>query len=75
MSIIIGKGNHIKNCKIGEQSVVIGSNVLINGVEIPPCPVNSNNYTIINGKVFVGGYEWKNGRWKKTLRALYHKLF
>ena len=23
-----------------------------------------------NGRLFVDGYEWKDGRWKRTLRAI-----
>ena len=49
--------------------------VTINGVEIPPCPSGGNNLTIINNKIFIDGYELVDGKWKKTLRGLWHLLF
>ena len=55
--------------------VVIGNEVTINGVKMPPCPAKGHNSTIINDKVYLNGYELVNGEWKKTLRALWHKWF
>ena len=49
--------------------------IIIDGKKIPPCPMPMNNCTIIDNHVFIDGYEWKNSKWKKTLRALYHKYF
>ena len=43
--------------------------------QIPYPFVEARNITMINGKVFVDGYEWKDGAWKKTLRAMWHKWF
>lgn len=55
--------------------VVIGNEVTINGVKMLPCPAKGHNSTIINDKVYLNGYELVNGKWKKTLRALWHKWF
>ena len=55
--------------------IVIGNEVTINGVKMPPCPAKGHNSTIINDKVYLNGYELVNGEWKKTLRALWHKWF
>lgn len=78
-NIQIGKCNVIKNSVISSNSgvVVIGNEVTINGVKMPPCPSKGHNYnsTIINNKVYLNGYELVNGEWKKTLKALWYKLF
>lgn len=55
--------------------VVIGNEVIINGVKMPPCPAKGHNSTIINNKVYMNGYELVDGKWKKTLRALWYKWF
>ena len=55
--------------------VVIGNEVTIDGVKMPPCPGKGHNSTIINNKVYLNGYELVDGKWKKTLRALWHKWF
>lgn len=59
------------------SSVIIGKEIWINGVKIPapPCKSNSTNITTINDKVYVNGYEYKNGEWKRTLAAIWHWLF
>ena len=57
--------------------------IYINGKKLPPLPNQSknsgftisNNTTINCNRVFVNGYEYKNGKWKRTLRALWHMLF
>lgn len=74
-NIQIGKGNVIKNSVISSGTVVIGNEVIINGVKMPPCPAKGRNSTIINNKVYIDGYELVNGKWKKTLIALWHKWF
>ena len=76
-NIQIGQGNVIKNSIISSNSrvVVIGNEVMINGVKLPPCPAKGHNSTIINNKVYLNGYEFVNGKWKKTLIALWHKWF
>ena len=73
--IQIGNGTRIKNSVISSGTVVIGNEVTINGVKMPPCPAKGRNSTVINGKVYIDGYELVNGKWKKTLRALWHRWF
>lgn len=58
-----------------EGTEVYGNRVVINGIELPPCPSSGKNITNINGKVYIDGYEFKKGKWRKTLRALWYKLF
>lgn len=49
---------------------------IINGVEYPWVKgMKGNSMTQINGKIYIDGYELKNGEWKKTLLALYYKIF
>jgi hypothetical protein len=70
--IEIGNGCKIKNCQISGSR---NGKMVVGGKEIPKPPVEMNNVTMINDKVFVGGYEYKDGEWKRTLRALLHKYF
>lgn len=67
-------GNVIKS----RGYTVINSTVYHNGSALPPVP-NSNshftNVTQINDKIYVNGYEWKNGKWKRTLKAWWHLWF
>lgn len=76
-NIQIGHGNIIKNSVISSNSgvVVIGNRVIVNGIEMPPCPAKGHNSTIIDNKVYLNGYELVSGEWKRTLKALWHKLF
>lgn len=62
---------------------VIGNYVYINGKRLPPPPNQDRNkncrtkqvVSVSNNHVFINGYEYKNGKWKKTLRALWHWWF
>ena len=63
------------NFVLDNNIVVIGNKVIVNGKELPPCPAKGNNVTTINGKVYIDGYEFKRGKWRKTLKALWHKFF
>lgn len=54
--------------------IVQGNRVIINGKTLPPVPSLGNNITTINDNVFIDGYEFKKGKWKRTLRALFHLL-
>lgn len=59
------------------STIITSEKIIINGIELPPLPNGAGftNCTVVNNKVYVNGYEFKNGRWKKTLMALWHKLF
>lgn len=54
---------------------VQGDTVYFKGEQLPPCPGKSNNITVINDKIYVGGYEWTGTTWKRTARALWHMWF
>ena len=65
--------NSVRN---NENVIIVGNKgVFINGKEYPLPDGESTNSTIIDNHVFVNGYELKNGKWKKTLRAIFHKYF
>lgn len=65
----------IQNSYIGE-TYIIGNKINISGKEIElPKNIDTTKITIINNKIFVDGFEFKNGKWVKTLRALWHKYF
>lgn len=59
------------------STIITGERIIINGIELPPLPNNEKftNSTIIDGKVYVNGYEFKKGKWKKTFKAWWHKMF
>ena len=65
----------MNNIQVNDNCVVIGNRVWINGEEFPPCPSNGHNTTQINGKVYIDGYEYKKGKWRKTFKALWHLWF
>ena len=70
--IKIENENKIKNCQICDSR---NGKLILNGKEIPKPTVEMNNVTMIKGSVFVGGYKYKNGKWKRTLRVLFRKYF
>lgn len=70
--IDIGNGCKIKNCQICDSG---NEKLIVNGKEIPKPPIGMDNVAIINDKIFVGGYEYKDGECKRTLRAWFHKYF
>ena len=60
------------------SSYVIGNTVVLKGKQLPPPPSYNTGYCRIvmsDDKVFINGYEWKDGKWKRTLRALWHLWF
>ena len=63
------------NIQFNDDYIVHGNRVIINGVELPPVPSSGNNSTVINGKVYIDGYEFKRGKWRRTLSALWHLWF
>jgi len=64
------------NITVNNGVVVCDKYIILNGTkyEIPDY-IKGNNQTVINGKIFIGGYEFKYGKFKKTLRALWYKWF
>lgn len=67
----------MNNIQINNVIMVIGNRVWVKGKELPPAPIKGNNYTssVIGNKVYINGYEFKRGKWRRTLRALWHMWF
>lgn len=63
------------NILINGNTTIQGNQVWINGTLLPPAPCKGDDLTIINNKVFIDGYEFKNGKWRRTLRAFWHLWF
>ena len=56
--------------------VVIGNEgVFANGKKYPLPSHKCSPSTVINNRIFIDGYELKDGKWKKTPRAVFHKYF
>lgn len=69
MNISISK-NHIVR--------IDGDVIVLDGIEIPTPPHfngRNSNLTTSNDKIYLNGYEWKDGKWKRTLTALWHRIF
>ena len=67
MNTIIQNGKEVRYSK---------DRIVVNGVTIQnPPKFKANSVTIVDNRLFVGGYEYINGKWKRTLRALWHKWF
>lgn len=49
--------------------------IIVNGIRLPPPPTKCSSVTNINGKVYIDGYEFKKGKWRKSLRAWWHMWF
>lgn len=56
---------------------IIGNKICINGKEILDAPKRTwgNSITTVNDKIYINGYEFKNGEWKRTLTALWYLIF
>lgn len=56
---------------------VINDEIYYKGNLLPDLPKksSSSNVTIINDKLYINGYEWKNNQWKRTLKAIWHYWF
>jgi hypothetical protein len=63
------------NVQTNSNCMVIGNRVWINGEELPPAPTKGNSVTTIDGKVYIDGYEFKKGKWRRTLKALLYLWF
>lgn len=56
--------------------VTIGKEVWIDGVKLPSVPSKRNGYnqTVINQNVYIDGFEYKDGKWKRTLKAFWYAI-
>ena len=49
--------------------------IIVNGIRLPSPPTKCQNATTINGKVYIDGYEFKKGKWRKSIRAWWYLWF
>jgi hypothetical protein len=50
--------------------------IITNGISYDmPKGMKGNNSTIINDKIYIDGFELVDGEWKRTLKALWYKIF
>lgn len=62
----------------GTTVITSNNKVIINGEEIKlPKNMKTNSQTVINGRIFINGYEYipKLKKFKKTFRAFWELLF
>lgn len=58
--------------------IINQSHIILNGETIPLPPGRRGKRTtttVINDRVYVNGYEYIGGKWKRTLKAIWHHLF
>ena len=68
---------NIQQSSSGNVSTITTANrmTVVNGVEYPWLDkMKGRSISQINGKVYIDGYELKEGEWKKTLKGLWHLL-
>lgn len=67
----------MNNIQQNHNTILIEGRTWINGKELPPVPTKCKNssITVINDRIYIDGYEFKKGKWRRTLRALWHLWF
>lgn len=67
----------IYNIQISDGVIVRGNQVEVNGKKLPPAPGKGYNSSVIDGNVYLDGYEFnfKKNKWQRTLRALWYLYF
>ena len=68
------------NIQVSSNSNVVNDSkrkiTIINGIEYPwRKEMTGNSCTTINSKVYIDGFELKNGKWERTIKALWYKWF
>lgn len=57
---------------------VTRDSIFINGETISPPPGKRSGRTttaVVNNRIYVNGFKYIDGKWKRTLKALWHHLF
>lgn len=78
-----GFGMVCQNCEknVDEKSRITMSNGVtvcgnivkfMDGTMLPPYPKKVKSTTIINRKVYINKHEFKNGKWRITLKSLFY---
>lgn len=67
MSTIITNGNSI---------IINDKKIVINGEDFDnPFKGKSTSTSLVNGRIFVNGYEFNNGKFKRTIRSIWYSIF
>lgn len=64
--------------KTVQKCTIVNGKLFINGeqIELPKHSLNSGlNITQHNNKLYINGYEQIDGKWRRTLAAIWHYLF
>lgn len=62
--------------QLGKNVTISGNKVWIDGKELPPVPGKSpHSITQIDNKVYIDGFEFKKGKWRRTIKAIWHLWF
>jgi hypothetical protein len=60
----------------GTKIEILNDKMYINDVEVKkPFGMKGNIVSQINGKLYVDGYAYNDGKWKRTLLAIWHYIF
>lgn len=63
----------------GQTIMLDSSRLLVNGVayELPESIKNRSGHSLaqVNQKIFIDGYEFRNGKFRRSLLALFHMIF
>jgi hypothetical protein len=63
----------------GQTIILDKSSLLVNGVayELPKRLQNRSGHSLVqvNQKIYIDGYEFQNGKFRRSLAAFFHMLF
>lgn len=66
----------MNNTMFGDGIVINNRTAIINNIKYPFLSnMKGNNVSVINNKAYIDGYELINGKWKRTLKAVFNMLF
>lgn len=60
------------------QKITITNNTIyINGEDVRPPKKFKHGFNVTqsNGRLYVNGFEWRNGKWERTIPAIWNNLF
>ena len=60
-----------------DNVVIMDGEIIFRGRKIPTPPnykTGMNIIAVCNHRLYVNGYEWKRGAWRRTLGALLHSM-
>ena len=61
-----------------DSLVILDKDIYFRGSKVPAPPKFSqrgNTVAVCNHRLYINGFEWKRGQWKRTVSAWWHKWF